>query len=635
MFQAILSKEFLKIRNIYIGLILFLLASMVYLYIDIVTNFSAIEPHSMLWYEAIFIGNIYYDILKFLPSIAAVVIALAQFLPEIHKKKFRIPLHLPVNQNKMVFLYLIVGLFLLTFINILFITCLYFVSLTFYHNLISISAITNTIPWILSSYIIYNGTASLMIEPYWKRKAYIAITFLFLVSMLFFNPEYEAYNQVLGFYALILVLSFFIPLLSLYRFKNGNTALGEHHTIIPKIALFIMILFSFITLGFYTPYIFKKVSKDNSLSTFVFYSSKENKFVYKKEFGNHNFSYGDSLNNSLSKEAFEESLPFVYWRNLDIQKRLPIDINGVSYDKTKIKKARQSFKLDYKDLQENKIQTQLYPLFNPNSKKGMIAFPEHMFNLDKDFSIYDSETNKKDEVLSNKYNKIFNQNSFLFPAKIVAGKTTNIKPLDEGYFVLDSKDDLFHIKVYDDQMNMSKINYDKNIKIQNLKISESRKKEFYGTLLDEQGEIYIISYKNYELIKLALKDYNAQTMKLEIYANPVNKLVRYQDNEYVYAYAFDKDFNYLSDYKIDIPKDSIYYNEVFEYLFPFYISSNDFKEYESYSLKINSYKAFIFSSIFAIIFFLIYRKKEFVPTLIKSLLILFGGIYTLCFIAFI
>jgi len=474
-----------------------------------------------------------------------------------------------------------------------------------------------------------------MIEPFWKRKAFLSVLFLLLASMLFFNSEYEAYNNILFFYTFILLLTFLVPLLSLYRFKNGNTALNEHPSIISKGAIFTLIFFSFLTLGFYLPHIVKQLSKDNSLATYVFYSPTKEKFVYKKHFGEHNFAYGDNLERSFNQKDFEEALPFIYWKNLDIQKKLPLVINGVKYNKSEIKKARQSFKLDYKDLKETNKQIQLYPLFNPNSKKGTISFPKHMFNLDAGFLLLDSETNKIDKKLGESYNKLFNEKEFSFPSKIIAGKTTNIKPLDEGYFILDSKNNLFHMKVYDDIMSLNKINYNKNIKISNIKISESRKKEFYGILLTKDNEVYIILYKNYKLIKLPLKNYNPINMKLEIYANPLNKLVRFQDDKNVFAYAFDKNFNYVSDFKTSIPQVNNTYTKIFDLLSTFHIENNKFKNYEEYIFKLHSYKSFIFSSILALAFFLTFRKKEFMPTLIKSLLLLFGGIYALCFIAFL
>lgn len=635
MFKAILQKEFLKIKYIYLCLVVVFLCTLAYLYFNTIQNFSNIEPHSMLWYEAAHIGQLYYEDLRFLPFLAAIIIALAQFLPEIHKNKFRIPLHLPINQNKMVFLYLGVGFLLLLILNTILLLGLYFISSSSYAPLITLSAVKTAIPWVIVSFIVYCGSVAIMIEPYFKRKAFIASIFFTICSMLFFNMNYEAYSEVYIFIIFLFLGSLFIPLLSLYRFKNGDYSLEKEKSILPKITFVILSTFAFISLSFFIPHYFKEFSKDNSLATYVFYSAKQKKFIYKQHFGNHNFLYKDSLNNTFSKDEYEASLPFLFWRNLDIQKKLPIVIDDIEYDKKTIKKARQSFRLNYKNLAINKKQIELYPLFNPSSKKGVISFPDVMFTLKNSFKIYDSENNSVNEELSKKYTKILEEKGFSYPAQIIAGKTTNIKPLDEGYFVLDKKEKLFHIKMYDDVLYTNTIAYDKSIKIKDIKISESRKKEFYGVLLDQNNSLYIISYDKYKLIKLPLKHYHAPTMQVEIYADALNKLIRYQDEKNVFVSVFDTKFNYIDSFKADIPQVNPYFKEVFDYAFTFYIKTNPYKTYEEYSLQVSSYKAFIISFIFALFAFIFFKKQSMKLRIIKTFIILISGIYGLIFLLFV
>lgn len=632
MFKAILEKEFSKIKYIYLVLICIFLSSLFYLYFNLRQNFSNIEPHSMLWYEAVHIGNLYYEDLKFLPYIAAIIIALSQFLPEIHKNKFRLVLHLPINQNKMLFLYLGVGFLLLLILNIILVLGLYFISLSLYPKLIALSAIKTSLPWIIASFIIYNGCVSIMIEPYFKRKAFLTFIFFSISSILFLSMEYEAYNNSYLFLFFLLISSFFIPLLSLYRFKNGTYSLWEEKRLLPKITFIILAIFTYISLSFYLPYYFKEFSKDSTLATYIFYSAKEKKFVYKQHLGNHNFKYKDSLDNILSKKEYEKALPFVFWKNLDIQGRLPIIINSNAYSKAQIKKSRQSFKFTYKNLSENKNQILLYPLFNANSKKGVISFPSLMFTLDKGFRVYESEDNSINKKLSLEYTKILEDKKFSFPAKIIAGKTTNLKPLDEGYFILDKKNNLFHIKKYDDKLYVKNIFYNKKIKIKDIKISESKKREFYGVILDEKNRLYMLSYKNYELIPIKLKYYNALTMELEIYADVLNKIIRYKDKNIVYASVYDTDFKLIDIFKAEIPQINSIYETIFSYIFPFYIKRNEYKIYEDYIFKIGSYKAFLLNFLFCLIYIIFCKSRFTKRTLFKTFLILFGGIYTIIFI---
>ncbi len=633
MFQAILRKEFLKIKYIYIALIILFITALLYLYISTLQSFTKIEPHSMLWYQAVHIGNIYYDVLKFLPSFAAFVIALAQFLPEIHKKKFRIPLHLPINQNKMVFLYLSVGLLLLSLINSILLLSLYFISCIFYPSLIAISSIQTALPWVLASFVVYTFCVAIMIEPYFKRKFFLCVLMIMIVSLFFLNDKYQGYNNLYAFLGLLLVLSLFMPLLSLYRFKNGHYSLLKEKIFIPKLSFFVFLILFLTSFSFFLPFNTKALSKNIDLATYVFYSAPKKQFMYKQHLGYHHFLYGNDKGEKLSLKEYEKALPFIYWRNLDIQKKLPIVVDGISYDKKTIKKARQSFKFSYNNVNENINQVSLYPLFNPSSKKGVISFPNLMFNLDKDFSIYDSQDNTKNLKLSKKYTLALKNKGFSFPAKIIAGKTTNMKPLDEGYFVLDNKDKLFHFKRYDDELYIKNIAYDSKIKIKQIKISESRKKEFYGLIIDESNKAYVLMYKNYNLIKLPLKYYDSNTMKLEIYANAINKLIRYKDEKYVYAVAFDKNFSYLDEFKVDIPQVSSLYQTFFDYAYTFNIKKNPHKSYEEYSFEIGSKKAFILSLSLSLLYLLLFRKEKKETRVLKSLFLLFTGVYGVIILA--
>ncbi|NQY24491.1 MAG: DUF4857 domain-containing protein [Campylobacteraceae bacterium] len=633
MFQAILSKEFLKIKYIYFTLVILFIAVLLYLYISTLQNFTKIEPHSMLWYQAVHIGNIYYDVLKFLPSFAAFIIALAQFLPEIHKKKFRIPLHLPINQNKMVFLYLSVGLLLLVLVNSILLLCLYFISSVFYPSLIAVSAIQTALPWILASFVVYTFCVAIMIEPYFKRKFLLCILMIMIVSFFFLNDKYQGYNHLYTFLTVLLVLSLFMPLLSLYRFKNGHYSLLKEKSFIPKLSFLIFLVLFLTSFSFFLPYSTKALSKNIDLATYVFYSAPQKQFMYKQHLGYHHFVYGNDKNEKLSLKEYEKALPFIYWRNLDIQKKLPIVIDGISYDKKTIKKARQSFKFAYNNVNENINQIALYPLFNPSSKKGIISFPNLMFNLDQEFSIYDSEDNSKDVELSKQYTLALKNKGFSFPAKIIAGKTTNMKPLDEGYFVLDNKNKLFHFKRYDDELFIKNVSYDSKIKITQIKIAESRKKEFYGLIIDENNNAYVLMYKNYNFVKLPLKYYDSNTMKLEIYANAVNKLIRYKDEKYIYAVAFDKNFSYLDEFKVGIPQVSSLYQTFFDYAYTFNIKKNPYKSYEEYSFEIGAKKAFVLSFCLALLYLLLFRKEKKETRILKSILLLFTGLYGVLILA--
>ncbi len=76
---------------------------------------------------------------------------------------------------------------------------------------------------------------------------------------------------------------------------------------------------------------------------YIFYSNIINDFVYQKNFGDHRFEYGIKDKENFDRQTYESYLPFVYWRDLDIQKKLPIKIGDTQFNKQTIKKSRLGF----------------------------------------------------------------------------------------------------------------------------------------------------------------------------------------------------------------------------------------------------------------------------------------------------
>ena len=77
--------------------------------------------------------------------------------------------------------------------------------------------------------------------------------------------------------------------------------------------------------------------------------------------------------------------------------------------------------------------------------------------------------------------------NFNFPATRIAGNPTNKKPFDEGYFVVDSKNKLYHIKMVKGKPFCKFTHNPDSLEISYMKISEMSLREFYGFLYTKQG----------------------------------------------------------------------------------------------------------------------------------------------------
>lgn len=134
-----------------------------------------------------------------------------------------------------------------------------------------------------------------------------------------------------------------------------------------------------------------------------------------------------------------------------------------------------------------------------------------------------------------------------FPIKDIWGKATNMKPFDLGYFFLDAKDKLYRLNRYNDSLNLEEIAYPANIKIEFMKISENKKRELGGYMIDSKNSFYIIDYQTLMFKKITLKNFDYKRMKLLFISNPKYYLVRYSDEDTYYGAVFDKKLNKLDE----------------------------------------------------------------------------------------
>ena len=109
MLKAIIYKEWLKTRGVFlIGLLLSVcMAGFEILSMNRVGTVKGVEH---IWQIMLMKDNMFVNHLTFIPLAVGVGVGLAQMLPEMVQKRFKLTLHLPYSQNRMVLAMLAVGL---------------------------------------------------------------------------------------------------------------------------------------------------------------------------------------------------------------------------------------------------------------------------------------------------------------------------------------------------------------------------------------------------------------------------------------------------------------------------------------------------------------------------------------------
>jgi hypothetical protein len=525
MIRSIILKEWLKLRYYVAILVVISIVVLGYFTFNLHFLFSTIEPESMMWYRFAHLEDKPYFPLSYLYLLFGVVVALVQFLPERIKNRIKIMAHLPLELKQSLFLHLGIGVGFILILSAITSCLLLFVMYLYYPEQIVLVTFKDTFVYSFLSISLYIGLAAAILE---KKNSIAAFKFFLIIIFIgvLLKKEYILSDS------LWLLALLFIPFWTLDSFYSVKEQRFKSRAYVGVFVLFGIALF------FQSYLYYQQNYKHEFNKYYIFYSNIIKDFVYQKNFGEHQFEYGIKDKRTFDREEYESYLPFVYWRNLDIQNKLPIEIEKKIFNKKTIKYSRLGFSYHPKML--HPLEVKLYPLLNPHSTKGMIRFPEEMFGIgNKEAYIYNFDHNANQFSLTKTLNKQLEDHDFIYPVKHIWGKPSNMKPYDLGYLVLDSKNQLFNIKRLDDTLKVTKIKYPKGIDLDFIRISENKQKVLSGYAIDARSNFYLLTW-DFQFIKLDLEKFDHKTMKLKLISNPINYLIRYDDGKNYYATVFLK-----------------------------------------------------------------------------------------------
>lgn len=535
--KAIYKKEWLKLRWSIVALSCVAITTAIYFWFNLDFTFKSIEPESMMWYRFAQLEDKPYSHLAPFFLLSALVIAFAQFLPEVIRNRIRILTHLPCQLSTLVAHHLIAGALSLVFINATITIAIVTIIQRYYPKEIVAIAIKDSLFWTLLALALYLGLSAAIIERNVWRKA-LKLLLPVLLSLLYLKNHYGNHDLLL----IAIIFWFTLPVYD--SFLSVKVQRIKSHMYSLSMAMICLLI---IGTGFNR---YQQEYRHFFEKYYIFYSPILNDFIYQKNAPGHQFIYGTQTA-TFDRQSYEQQLPFVYWKNLDIQGKLPFTLADQHYDKQRIKAAR--FSLQYRPASLNAKEVALYPLFNPISHKGVIPFPEEVFAVKpKGIVVYDCETIGVNRPLTEQINSLFSEENVQFPLGTMWGKITNMKPFDWGYFFKDNAGNLFHLKRQDNTLTVNAVPVPKHVgNIVHIQISENRQQNVYGYAINSQSQVFLIGYPNYQFIALKLEGFDYQSMPFHLICDPLHYLVRYRDEQHYHAALFDKDFKFLKGVMLD------------------------------------------------------------------------------------
>jgi hypothetical protein len=362
----------------------------------------------------------------------------------------------------------------------------------------------------------------------------------------------------------------------------------------------------------------------------VDYSAVIDDFVYFQYFGMGQIEYKDIQGNEYTEREFFKLLPFSYYANLEKWGELQPTLKGVELNSKFIRQNTQVFRVKPDEINPPSIPLTI--LFESEPDYAQLMIPDDIMRLNKTIEFIDPNTNSVIEEKSLLFKTAMEAAGFAFPAKLVAGNPTNRKPFDEGFFVKDAKNNIFQLKMIKDVPFCVNTGIDPDLGVRQIFVSENNRKEFYGWLLTEKNEIYLITYDNYKLRQIPTSgsdpkyDYVADNMTYRYYHYPVNKHIHISGDGFSQMIVLNNDFEKIGEHvETWTPYDERPSSIAKRFIFPFELTTYDQTGYVKPQMVCYWWEGLVGTAVALLALLLFSRKRPWFDYVV----VLFTGVFGL------
>jgi hypothetical protein len=402
------------------------------------------------------------------------------------------------------------------------------------------------------------------------------------------------------------------------------------------ISRYLIIAAAVLSFAWGIPYLCGIAAKKKVYRPFITYSAVLEDFVFPRQHMGRTV-YSDASGNEYTLREYERLMPFMFARDLQKWGEYPESVGGERIAFERAVNERDTVRVLPRYIDLSKVRVQLYPLFEAESDFTSLEFPKELFNIKSRMEFINAAENRVNEEKTALFTDALKEAEFAFPAKIIAGNTYPRKPYDFGYFVLDSKNELYHIYQARSKPMVINTGIRTESGIAYITVKEDRYLPYYGLIITENGGVYHILKDNYNLFKLDAEGYNPYRNTLLYMLDPLTLTLKISDKDGERIRVAARDGRFLKEFRSDY-ESNIYLPALADALFPFVIKNNPYKYggYICVTLSENYKSALLLSAALALLYAAAFGRKKRRPVrFIDPALILIGGIYALAAILII
>lgn len=395
---------------------------------------------------------------------------------------------------------------------------------------------------------------------------------------------------------------------------------------------YLIVLIAVFSFSIIMPYFYSIIFIENTSKDFVYYSEIIDDFAVSTFTQNRSFIYRDKAGNTYTEKEFKQILPQVYVRDLVLTNSYSEIINNRIISAEDMIKYNFYLSARAKNIDEERIRIKLSPVFETQSGSANLTMPVDLARIGKDITFINARTREIDNEKSELFTNELINKGFVFPVKLYGTNPDVRKPYDVGTFLIDKNNTLFRLYLVKGKPVVEK--YNTNIgdeEIIYISIRENKYADFYGFMIAKSGNIFLINI-NHTLSKITVDNYNPNKDNMRININPLHILLNISTDKYQYTYIYDKNYNLLKSYPLDIESSlSGYRLDIYNMLFPFsiYHDASSAAGYLKIEKSENLLLSIIFIAFLLCIYIVIcrYFKSISKTTIIDIFVIALSGIY--------
>lgn len=348
-----------------------------------------------------------------------------------------------------------------------------------------------------------------------------------------------------------------------------------------RVSLYILVVSA---CALYLPRLYDSLVVERIEGTHLFFSPVSKKFIYTEKAAEHDpaaaakaedhhadIVYKDQDGVYHDRLEFERLLPFIYYRNMELRGYLPLELDGRTFDKDTIREERRVLELPARAIGKNTPSEGVWPLFESEPDQAGLVFPDDRFRMtDSAMEFINADYNTVDPDLTQRFTDALKHAGFVFPASLVAGNFTILKPYDDGVFIVDAENSVFHVKRVKGEAVAFRTPIPREIAPVHIMVAESSRKGFRAVMLARDNSIWLVPAQGYDALRLPLEGYDPSGMDFKIIFDPLYRTALWSDPATIRAVAMDENFTPLARYEHSMSRGTrTWRHELRDALFPF------------------------------------------------------------------